>query len=110
PRTAATKTEAAEHHENGYFTGSILRRADCHCDFDVDRWAEGVIDAAFELFFDDRLAGDGCFSRLGDDPSYLRHIWWDAADDFALEIFDDFRPPEFPPGLGSCHALAVFQR
>src|SRR5207248_8353527 len=63
-RPASAKAEPTEHHQHRHFFLGILWRAHGHCDRDLDRRTERVIDATLELLFDDGLASNRCFPRL----------------------------------------------
>ena len=59
---------------------------------------------------DDGTSGDLGFHRLRDSPCHGRDALGHAADDFALEVFDDLRAPFGEPRRRARHAPAVRER
>ncbi len=63
-----------------------------------------------KLLADDRMRTHLCFRRLGDFPGHFRRVLRNAAQHFAVEVFDDLRPALIPPHGRRRDLLAVLQR
>src|SRR5262249_29713998 len=90
---------AAEHHHDGNRGFRLGQRHERHLDVHVGGREGGIIDVAYELFSDDRMRTYHSLNRLSDGPSHFRPVLWDASEDLAIEVFQDFGPALIPPRL-----------
>ena len=102
------ESAAAEHHHDGDGPLGVGGRDEGHLDIDGDVGIRGIIDVADELFAENGVAGDGGLHRFGDGPGDFRNVRGDAAQDFALEILNDFGPALVPPLSGVVTFLPFF--
>jgi hypothetical protein len=58
---------------------------------------------------DHRIRADFVVYGFGDGPSDLGRVRWNAAQHFALEIFDDLRAALFPPKLRGGDGAAILE-
>src|SRR5206468_8575467 len=107
---SAWKEAAAEHHHHGHRLRRISGRDEDHLDVDVDLRGGGVVDVTDELLADNWHRPDEVVDGVGDGPGDFRDIGGDAADDFALEVLDDFGTALLPPHVRCRAFLAVLKR
>src|SRR5262249_31215371 len=94
-------------HDHRHRSHSIRGRSQRQLYVDIHQRITRVVDVTHNPFRDD---GNVIlhFARFGNYfPLHARHIGWDAAIDFAIEILDDLRAALLPPHLRGRHVLTI---
>src|SRR5438128_2031757 len=92
------------------FSEAYPHRPAISCSVDGGGRIRDVVRMADERVPDDRAAADRPFLGVRNRPDDRGCISRDAAEHFAIEVFENLRAALVPPAAGAGHLLSVLQR